>query len=161
MRHTRVMAGKRSAGIMLYRIGRSGLEILIGHMGGPFWERKDSAAWSIPKGEYDPVTEEPECAARREFQEELGLAVPPGELVALGEIKQSGGKIVTVWALEGDLDPAAVTPGTFEMQWPPGSGRFQHYPELDRVQWFAAADALDKLVVGQRVFIARLEAALI
>lgn len=153
-------AFKRSAGILLYRRRTDGIEVLIGHMGGPFWSRKDAAAWSIPKGEYD-ATEEPEAAARREFEEELGLPVPNGDLMPLGEIKQSGGKVVTVWALEGDLDPDSVTPGTFEMEWPPNSGKMKEYPELDRLQWFDPTEALDKLIAAQRVFLGRLAQALL
>ncbi len=152
------MAVKRSAGILLYRSG-SELEVLLGHMGGPLWSRRDDAAWSIPKGEYD-ADEPAERAARREFTEELGLPVPPGPLRPLGETTQSNGKIVTVWALAGDLDVAAVTPGTFSMQWPPKSGRMQEFPELDRGAWFATEAARPKLVAGQRVFLGRLVQAL-
>lgn len=128
-------------------------------MGGPFWARKDAGAWSIPKGEYEP-DEAPEAAARREFTEELGLPVPPGELVELGEVKQSGGKVVTVWALEGDLDPADAIPGTFEMEWPRGSGRVQQFPEVDRVEWFGFEHAAEKIVAKQREFLDRLAAVL-
>lgn len=123
-------------------------------MGGPFWARKDDGAWSIPKGEYAPP-EEAAAAARREFAEELGLPVPPGELAALGTVTQSG-KTVSVWALEGDLNPDAVVPGTFELEWPPRSGRRQTFPEVDRVAWFALDDADAKLVRGQRPFLGRL-----
>lgn len=146
---------KRSAGILLHRQGDGALEVLLGHMGGPLWARRDDAAWSVPKGEYEP-DETPEAAARREFQEELGLPVPDGELVPLGEIVQSSGKVVTAWALAGDLDPAAVVPGTFEMEWPKGSGRVQEFPEIDRVAWFTLDDARDKLVKGQRPLLDRL-----
>lgn len=146
------MAGKRSAGILLFRRAGAGVEVLLGHMGGPFWARKDAAAWSIPKGEYD-ADEEPEAAARREFQEELGMPVPAGDLVDLGTIKQSGGKLVSIWALEGDVDPALAVLGTFEMEWPKGSGRIQEFPELDRVEWFDLGPARDKLIAGQRVFL--------
>ena len=109
----------------------------------------------MPKGEYDS-DEEPEVAARREFQEELGLPVPAGDLVDLGEVRQPSGKRVTVWALEADLDPDAVVPGTFEMEWPKGSGRLQQFPEIDRVGWFGLDQARDKLVKGQRTFLDRL-----
>jgi predicted NUDIX family NTP pyrophosphohydrolase len=150
-----VMATRRSAGILLFRRGPDGLEVLLGHLGGPLWARRDDRAWTIPKGEYvDPET--PEQAARREFVEELGRPVPDGELVALGEVRQAGGKIVTAWALEADLDPATVTPGTFEMQWPPRSGRTQRFPELDRVQWFDRPAASRRIVAGQREFLDRL-----
>ncbi|MEU2509551.1 NUDIX domain-containing protein [Streptomyces sp. NPDC007863] len=152
------MTVRRSAGLLVFR--RTGaedgaVEVLIGHMGGPFWARREQAAWSVPKGEYGPE-EAPEEAARREFREELGLPVPEGEWLALGEVRQSGGKTVTVWAVEGDLDPAAVVPGTFSMEWPPRSGVLAEFPELDRVGWFTAREAAPLLVTGQREFLERL-----
>jgi predicted NUDIX family NTP pyrophosphohydrolase len=154
------VAAKTSAGILLHRTGPGGaVEVLIGHMGGPFFARKDDGGWSIPKGEYVP-SEPAEVAARREFTEELGLPVPAGELVPLGEVRQSGGKVVAVWALEGDLDPAAAVPGTFDLEWPPRSGRIQQFPELDRVGWFTLAAAAPKLVAYQRPFLDRLAAHL-
>src|SRR5262249_3805829 len=148
-------AAERSAGILLYR--RSGLrvEVLLGHMGGPFWARKDAGAWSLPKGLYEP-DEDPLDAARREFTEELGLPAPAGTLVELGAARQSSGKVVTVGAVEGDLDPAAGVPGTFTWGWPRGSGRLREFPEVDRADWFGLDDARDKLVSGQRVFLDRL-----
>jgi len=146
---------KRSAGILLFRQGVAGVEVLLGHMGGPFWARKDAGAWTMPKGEYEP-DEEPSAAARREFTEELGLPVPDGDLVELGTVRQSGGKTVTAWALAGDLDPATVVPGTFELEWPPKSGRRQEFPELDRVAWFPLPEAATKIVAGQRAFLDRL-----
>lgn len=146
---------KFSAGILVYRVTADGTEVLLGHMGGPFWAKKDDRAWSIPKGEYDG-DETAEAAARREFTEELGLPVPPGELIPLGEVRQSGGKTVTVWALAGDIDPNSVVPGTFEMEWPPRSGRKQHFPELDRVAWFGLDRAADKILAGQLPFLERL-----
>lgn len=148
------MSGKRSAGILLYR-RKDGPEVLLGHMGGPFWARRDSGAWSVPKGEYEP-DEHPETAARREFAEELGLEVPAGELTELGTARQSGGKVVTVWALEGEIDPEQVVPGTFEMEWPKGSGRLREFPEIDRVAWFDLGQAREKIVGGQRPFLDRL-----
>jgi predicted NUDIX family NTP pyrophosphohydrolase len=149
------MPGKRSAGILLYRGTGEATEVLLGHMGGPFWARKDAAAWSVPKGEYlDDETAE--AAARREFQEELGLPVPDGELVGLGDVKQSGGKVVTVWALHGDLDPADVVPGTFELEWPPKSGQLKEFPEVDRVEWFTVEVARTKIVKAQAVLLDRL-----
>jgi predicted NUDIX family NTP pyrophosphohydrolase len=148
------MAGVRSAGVLLFRGAGAQLEVLIGHMGGPFWARKDAGAWSIPKGECEQDEDEL-TAARREFQEELGLPVPAGRLLPLGSARQSTGKVVTVWALEGDLDPAAVVPGTFEMEWPRGSGRLREFPEIDRVGWFDVEQAREKLVGGQRVFLDR------
>jgi predicted NUDIX family NTP pyrophosphohydrolase len=150
----RVVA-KRSAGIVLYRKSADGVQVLLGHMGGPFWARKDAAAWSIPKGECEPG-EDAVSAARREFQEELGLPVPDGEPVELGEVKQSGGKVVTAWALAGDLDPALVVPGTFEMEWPRGSGKVKEFPEIDRADWFDLATAAEKIVAGQRPLLDRL-----
>ncbi|WP_290061845.1 NUDIX domain-containing protein [Amycolatopsis solani] len=149
------MAGKRSAGLLLHRGQGEALEVLLGHMGGPFWAKKDAAAWSLPKGELDP-DESPEAAARREFTEELGLPAPTGEYVPLGEVKQSGGKVVTAWAVAADLAPAAVVPGTFTMEWPPRSGRQQEFPEVDRVAWFSLEVAREKLVKGQLPFLDRL-----
>lgn len=149
------MAGKRSAGLLLFRKGEGGTEVLLGHMGGPFWARRDAGAWTVPKGEYEP-DEEPEAAARREFQEELGLPVPDGEPVDLGSVRQSGGKVVTVWAVEGDLDPASVVFGTFRMEWPKGSGRIQEFPELDRIAWLDLDRARTLIVGGQREFLDRL-----
>ncbi|WNI18971.1 NUDIX domain-containing protein [Actinacidiphila sp. ITFR-21] len=152
------MAAKHSAGILLFRRtgGADGdIEVLLGHMGGPFWARRDVGAWSVIKGEYEP-DEPAQAAARREFREELGLPVPPGELIWLGEAKQPNGKTVTVWALEGDLDPALVVPGTFTMEWPRGSRRLQEFPEIDRAAWPALPEAREKIVSGQRVFLDRL-----
>jgi len=149
------MAGKQSAGLLLHRGRGDDVEVLLGHMGGPFWAKKDAAAWSLPKGELDP-DESPEKAARREFEEELGLPAPDGEYVSLGEVKQSGGKVVTAWAVEADLDPAAVVPGTFSMEWPPRSGRQQEFPEVDRVEWFSLDRAREKLLKGQLPFLDRL-----
>lgn len=144
-----------SAGIVLWRRGAAGLEVLLGHMGGPFWARKDAAAWSIPKGLIEPG-ESPEVAARREFEEELGLPVPAGDLVELGSVRQSGGKTVTAWAVEGDLDPATVVPGTFELEWPRGSGTIRQFPEIDRAAWFGPEPARVAIVAGQRPFLDRL-----
>lgn len=124
---------KRSAGLLVWRRGPDGVEVLLGHPGGPLFASKD--IWTIPKGEYDG-TEDPLAAARREFAEELGLPAPPGPDVALGEVKQRGGKLVTVWAVEGDLDATLARSNLFSMQWPPRSGRWQEFPELDRAQWF-------------------------
>ena len=154
------MAPRRSVGVLVFRRDPVGtLEVLLGHPGGPFWARKDKGAWSVPKGELD-ADEEPQQAARREFQEELGLPVPEGVWVDLGEVRQSGGKLVHVWAVEGDLDPALVVPGTFEMEWPPGTGGRQRFPELDRVAWFATAAAAELMTTAQREFLDRLRSAL-
>jgi predicted NUDIX family NTP pyrophosphohydrolase len=138
-----------SAGLLLYRIADDGVEVLIGHPGGPFWARKDEAAWSVPKGEYAD-DEDPWVAARREFVEEIGLPVPDGPPVALPPVKQSGGKVVTAFAVEGDLDVTQSVSNTFELEWPRGSGNFKQYPELDRVGWFPVAVARNKLLKGQR-----------
>jgi predicted NUDIX family NTP pyrophosphohydrolase len=154
------VTARRSAGLLVYRFAGSGEpEVLIAHMGGPLWARKDAAAWSIPKGELDEG-EEPEAAARREFAEELGLPAPSGHLLDLGEVRQSGGKRVTVWAVAGDVDPDAVVPGTFLLEWPPRSGRMQEVPEVDRVAWFDLETAAVKLVKGQVPFLERLRHAL-
>jgi predicted NUDIX family NTP pyrophosphohydrolase len=149
------VAGKRSAGLLLYRRAGDDLEVLLGHMGGPFWARRDARAWTMPKGEYD-AEEEALDAARREFQEELGVPAPTGEVVELGEVRQAGGKIVTAWAVEGDLDPAVVVPGTFEMEWPKGSGQRRQFPEVDRVGWFGVGVARAKIITGQQSFLDRL-----
>jgi predicted NUDIX family NTP pyrophosphohydrolase len=148
---------RRSAGILVYRRRDGLLEVLIGHMGGPFWARRDAGGWSVPKGEPD-AGEEPLAAARREFAEELGRPAPDGPMLELGELRQASGKVVTVWAVEGDLDPADVVPGTFAMEWPKGSGRLQEFPELDRVEWCDLPTARDRLVAGQRPFLDRLQA---
>jgi predicted NUDIX family NTP pyrophosphohydrolase len=146
---------KRSAGLLLYRSFPGDLEVLLGHMGGPLWARRDDAGWSIPKGEYEP-DEPARSAAYREFVEELGLPVPSGELLDLGELRQPSGKIITVWGLGADLDLRGFDPGTFEMEWPRGSGRVQRYPEIDRAAWLDIATARRKLVSGQRPFLDRL-----
>jgi predicted NUDIX family NTP pyrophosphohydrolase len=146
------MAARRSAGIVLFRRSGNGVEVLLGHMGGPLWARRDEGAWTIPKGEYSE-DETALDAARREFAEELGQPLPLGDLIELGEVRQSGGKIVTAWALEADFDPADLVPGTFEMQWPPRSGRMQSFPELDRVEWFDLGTARLKMVLAQRALL--------
>ncbi|MGV9853875.1 NUDIX domain-containing protein [Streptomyces sp. NPDC003442] len=149
------MTRKRSAGLLLYRGAGPAVEVLLAHMGGPFWATKDEGAWTVPKGEYDE-DESPEAAARREFQEELGVAPPGGEPVPLGSVAQTGGKLVIAWALRGELDPAGITPGTFAMEWPKGSGRMREFPEIDRVAWFGPDEARRKMVTKQRVFLDRL-----
>ncbi|MFF3937510.1 NUDIX domain-containing protein [Streptomyces phaeofaciens] len=149
------MTQKRSAGLLLFRRTADGTQVLLGHMGGPYFAKKDAGAWTVPKGEYEP--DEPAWdAARREFREELGLAPPDGEPIALGEVRQTNGKIVTVWAIEADLDPAAVEPGTFTMEWPPRSGRRQEFPELDRVAWYGLDRARAVIVTAQAAFLDRL-----
>ncbi|MDQ1618374.1 MAG: hypothetical protein QOE19_943 [Actinomycetota bacterium] len=148
-------AARQSAAILLFRRSEDQTEVLLGHMGGPFWSRRDEAAWSLPKGEHGP-DEQPADAARREFEEELGLPLPHGELVDLGSVRQAGGKVVSAYALAGDLDPRDVRAGTFEMEWPRGSGRIEVFPELDRVAWFGIEQARPKLVSAQRAFLDRL-----
>ena len=149
------MAAKRSAGLLVFRRMGPSVEVLLGHMGGPYWARKDEGGWSIPKGEYDEG-EPPDAAATREFEEELGIPPPEGHRLPLGEVTQTGGKIVTVWAVEGDLDPGRMIPGTFEMEWPRGSGRIEQFPELDRAAWFDLDTARIKLIAAQRAFLDRL-----
>ncbi|MGW8328702.1 NUDIX domain-containing protein [Streptomyces sp. NPDC055897] len=153
------MAGKRSAGLLLYRRSADGLEVLVGHMGGPFHAGRDAGSWSVPKGEYGPE-EPPEAAARREFEEEFGLPAPEGTWVPLGEIVQRAGKTVTVWAVEGELDPADAVPGTFTMEWPRGSGTLREFPEMDRFAWLTPEAAAPLLIQGQQAFLERLVAHL-
>lgn len=141
------MPPKTSAALLVYR-HRPDLEVLIAHMGGPFWARKDAGAWSIPKGEHTP-DEEALTAARREFAEEMGSPAPDGDVVPLGSVKQSGGKIVTTYAVEGDFDLDGFHSNTFEMEWPRGSGRMQEFPEVDRAAWVTIDVAREKLVKGQ------------
>ncbi|MCK8438176.1 NUDIX domain-containing protein [Streptomyces sp. D2-8] len=146
---------RRSAGLLLFRPTDHGPEVLLGHMGGPFFSRRDAGAWTVVKGEYEP--DEPAWeAARREFREELGLPPPDGEPIDLGEVRQTGGKIVTAWAIRADLDPATITPGTFRMEWPPRSGQFQEFPEVDRVAWFGLDRARVVIVKAQAAFLDRL-----
>lgn len=146
----------RSAGLLIYRRSSSQLEILLVHPGGPFWAKKDEGAWSIPKGLVEPGEDEL-TAATREAQEELGVAIE-GTFVHLGEYRQPGGKVVTVWAVEADpvLDVAAIKSSMFQMEWPPRSGRIQSFPEVDRAGWFALADAEIKLLKGQRAMLGAL-----
>ena len=146
---------RTSAGVLLYRRRDAGIEVLVGHMGGPFWARKDDAAWSVPKGEYDPG-EEPFAVALREFEEELGCPVPARDFLPLGEVRQSGGKVLTVWAAEGDLDAGAARSNTFTLEWPPRSGRLQQFPEIDRAAWLPVDEARAKLVRGQVPLLDRL-----
>lgn len=146
---------KHSAGVLLYRGTGDDVEVLIVHPGGPFWARKDDGAWSIPKGEYTP-DEQPWDAARREFAEELGVAVPAGPRVELGTVTQSGGKIVTAFAVHADLDVTEIRSNTFELEWPRGSGRVREYPEVDRVAWLPVGAARIKLLKSQLPFLDRL-----
>lgn len=146
---------KRSAGLLVFRRTGSGVEVLLGHMGGPFWARKDSRRVDGAEGRVRGRRGAWD-AALREFREELGLPAPEGTPLPLGEVVQSGGKHVTVWAVEGDLDPADVVPGTFTMEWPRGSGRTAEFPELDRVAWFGLDAARGVVVKAQAAFLDRL-----
>lgn len=154
---------KRSAGILLFRRSGPELEVLLVHPGGPFWARRDAGAWSIPKGEVDPGEDERACALR-ELEEETGAAfrdAPPEALLALGEVRQRSGKVVSAWALERDLDADAIACSTtFELEWPPRSGRMQTFPEIDRAEWFALDAAREKLLPAQLPLLDRLLAAL-
>ena len=145
----------RSAGILLYRLVDGQPEVLIVHPGGPFWARKDAGVWSIPKGEYGD-DEDAQACALREFEEETGTALSPTALADLGSVRQKGGKEVTAWAVEGDLDADAIVSNTFELEWPPGSGRVQAVPEVDRAAWFGLEEASAKLNPAQGAFLDRL-----
>jgi predicted NUDIX family NTP pyrophosphohydrolase len=146
---------RRSAGILLYRLAGVAPEVLLVHPGGPFWARQDAGVWSIPKGEYEDG-EDPLACALREFEEETGTALSPARLVDLGEVTQKSGKLVTAWAIEGDLDADAVRSNTFTMGWPPRSGRTGEFPEIDRAGWFGVDAAREKLNPAQVDFLDRL-----
>ena len=148
---------KLSAGLLLYRVRGEVVEVLIAHPGGPFWARKDDGAWSIPKGEY-AQDEDPWAAAQREFEEEVGSTPPAGPRIDLAPVKQPGGKLVTAFAVPGDLDPANAHSNTFELEWPRGSGRMRTFPEVDRVEWFPVAGARAKLLKGQLALLDQLMA---
>lgn len=148
-----------SAGLLLYRQRDGSVEVFLIHHGGPFWEDRDLGAWSIPKGEYDPNHEDPLAAARREFHEETGHTAS-GEFVPLQTVKQPGGKIVAAWMVEGDCDASSITSNTFPMEWPPKSGKWQRFPEVDRAEWFDLTTAREKILKGQIGFIEELERTL-
>lgn len=149
---------KRSAGLLLYRHLDGAVEVLLVHPGGPYWASKDDGAWSVPKGEYDEGDDPLGCAIR-EFGEELGADPPDASgAVFLGELRQPGGKLVSAWALEGDLDVAGVVSNTFTMEWPPRSGRTAEFPEVDRAEWCDPDTARRKLLRGQVAFVDRLVA---
>ncbi|MCU1337422.1 MAG: Phosphohydrolase [Bryobacterales bacterium] len=145
---------KRSAGVLLFRRKGSAPEVLLAHPGGPFWKNKEDGAWSIPKGEYGE-NEDPLAAAKREFAEETGVTLS-GNFIPLGEIRQGGGKVVMAWAMEGDLDAANIHSNTFSMPWPPGSGKLQEFPEIDRAEWFNLDVARRKILKGQAELLERL-----
>jgi predicted NUDIX family NTP pyrophosphohydrolase len=146
---------RRSAGILLYRLTGEGPEVLLVHPGGPFWAKRDDGAWSIPKGEYGE-DDDPLASALREFEEETGTPLEPGELMELGSVKQKSGKVVVAWAIRGDLDADAIHSNTFAMEWPPRSGRTAEFPEVDRAGWFDPSAARRKLVEAQAAFVDRL-----
>ena len=150
---------KQSAGLLLFRFGSQGLEVLLAHPGGPFWAKKDEGAWTIPKGELDEH-EDPLHAARREFREEIGSEPPPGEAIPLEPVRQPSGKVVLAWALRGDFDPATLKSQPFSMEWPPRSGKEQQFPEVDRAAWFPLAEAERKILKGQRPLLQQLAAEL-
>ena len=151
---------RTSAGLLLYRRTADGLQVLLGHPGGPLWAKRDEGAWTLPKGELDG-DEDPLAAARREFAEEIGTTLEDDRTyLPLGTVKQSGGKVVHAWAVECDLDADAVHSNLFTMEWPPRSGRVRQYPEVDRAQWFSLAEAGRKILPGQAPFLERLERTL-
>ncbi len=145
---------KVSAGLLMYRVRGSKVEVLLVHSGGPFWKNKDDGAWSIPKGEV-AEGELLEDAARREFEEELGLR-PSGALIGLSSVTQKSGKVVHAWAFEGDCDPTAIRSNTFTIEWPPKSGKMETFPEVDRAAFFAVATAREKIIPAQAPFLDRL-----
>lgn len=149
---------KQAAGILLYRRRASGLEVLLAHPGGPLWARKDLGAWTLPKGQFTGA-ELPLDAAKREFEEEMGSA-PAGEFQPLGTVKQPSGKVIHAWAAESDFNTATVKSNLFELEWPPKSGRFAEFPEVDRAQWFSIEEARVKIIKGQQPFLERLLALL-
>ncbi|HXF47764.1 MAG TPA: NUDIX domain-containing protein [Burkholderiaceae bacterium] len=149
---------KRSAGLLLFRQSARGVEVLLVHPGGPFWARKDDRAWSIPKGEVGD-DEAPLDAARREFAEETGATVE-GEFIALDPVKLRSGKLLYAWAVPGDFDPGGLRSNTFDLEWPPRSGRMQRFPEVDRAAWFAVDEAMNKIQPGQQPLLAQLRALL-
>ena len=149
------MPQQRSAGILLYRRGKAGLQVLLGHPGGPYWARKDAGAWMVPKGALE-AGEEPLDAAMREFAEEVG-PVPPGTPVPLRTVRQNGGKLVEVFALEGDFDPRTLASNAFELEWPPRSGRMRSFPEMDRVEWMTMAEARARILASQEPLLDALE----
>jgi predicted NUDIX family NTP pyrophosphohydrolase len=150
---------RRSAGILLYRRRGGSLEVLLGHPGGPFFGRGDLGSWSIPKGEPGLDETDFQITARREFEEETGHPVPDGPLIDLGTVTQRGGKVVSAWAAEGDLDPAQAHSNTFSFEWPPFSGKIRSYPEIDRVEWFDPIEARRRIKAAQIPLLERLEAA--
>jgi predicted NUDIX family NTP pyrophosphohydrolase len=148
------MAKKESAGLLMYRLRNSTLEVFLVHPGGPYWAKKDLGAWSIPKGEFE-AGEDRLDAAKREFQEETGF-LPEGNFIALNPIKQPGGKLVHAWMVKGDCDAKAIVSNRFSMEWPPRSGKRQEFPEVDRAEWFTIDAAKKKILKGQVGFLEEL-----
>lgn len=149
---------KTSAGLLLFRRGARGLEVFLAHPGGPFWQRRDTGAWTIPKGLAEEG-EDPLAAACREFEEETGLS-PQAPFIPLGSVRQKAGKVVHAWAWEGDADPTAITSNSMQTEWPRGSGRWLTFPEVDRCAWFDPRAAREKINPAQAALIDRLEAEL-
>jgi predicted NUDIX family NTP pyrophosphohydrolase len=149
------MGSKQSAGLLMYRIREGKPEVFLVHPGGPFWAKKDASAWSIPKGEYSG-DEDPLAAAKREFMEETGVAPGDGPYIPLSPLKQKGGKLVNVWAVQGDCDASSIRSNTFTMEWPPGTGKIGTFPEVDRAAWFSIDQAREKIVKGQIGFLEQL-----
>src|SRR5690348_17992937 len=145
---------KKSAGLLMYRVRDGKVEVLLVHLGGPFWAKKDAGAWFVPKGEVEPGEDEL-AAAKREFREETGFE-PGDELQPLGSVKHKSGKTVSAWAFEGDYDPAAIRSNTFSMEWPPKSGKQQEFPEVDRAAFFTVEQAREKIHPAEFEFIRRL-----
>ncbi len=149
-------SGRISAGILLWRRRNGRIEVLLGHPGGPYFSRKDDGDWTVLKGQIEPG-EELMAVARREFEEETGHPIDAeAVLLELGQIRQKSGKVVVAWAAEGDLDPATAVSNTYEMEWPPRSGRTQEFPEIDRVEWFSLKEAHHKIKAAQAPFLDRL-----
>lgn len=146
---------KRSAGILLYRFHANTLQVLLVHPGGPFWQKKDAGAWSIPKGEFEE-DEDSLAAAKREMEEETGIKVS-GNFIELTPVKQKSGKIIYIWALLKDTDVAEIKSNSFEMEWPPKSGKKKEFPEIDKAAWFNIDEAKKKIIEGQVPFITELE----
>lgn len=146
---------KTSAGLVMFRLGKHKLEVLLVHLGGPFWVKKDQGAWFIPKGEIDPGEDE-FSAAKREFEEETGIK-PEGDFTPLGKVRHKSGKTVVAWAFEGDCDPSSIRSNTFTMEWPPRSGKRREFPEVDRAQWFTMEGAQTKIQRDELELLKRLD----
>jgi predicted NUDIX family NTP pyrophosphohydrolase len=153
------MPSKKSAGLLPFRFQNKNLEVLLAHPGGPFWKNKDQGAWSIVKGEYND-DEEPLAAAKREWQEETGLKIS-GKFIPLKPVRQKSGKEIIAWAVEADLDPTAIKSNSFEIEWPPKSGKKQSFPEIDRAAWFSINEAKEKINPAQAELVEELVEKLI